>query len=80
MGLVVGDGGEFGVRKKEFPAFVAPEHLRAQEGLIAGRAPKLAAAFHATLQLAAGGFDGTGAERFIAAGASLYFMRFWSFW
>ena len=80
MGLVIGEGGDFSVREEEFPAIVAPEHFQRQESLIASGAPELAAAFHATLQLAAGGFDGTGAERFIAAGASLYFMRFWLFW
>lgn len=46
---------------------VAPEHFQAEDGFISAGVPELAAALHATLELAAGGFDGPGPQRFAAA-------------
>ena len=57
--LVVGYGGEYGVREELFPALVAPEHLQTEQGLIATLAPELAAAFQAALELTTGRFDGS---------------------
>ena len=59
------------MRKKEVPAVISPEHFEAQKGFVASSAPELTASFHATLELAAGGFDGTRANGLVALAAGL---------
>ena len=55
------------MREQEFPAVRAPEHFEAQERFIAAGAPELTTAFHAALERAARGFDGAGADGFVAS-------------
>jgi hypothetical protein len=63
---VVGEAGDADVGEQAFPMLITPEDFQTKESFIALDAPELAAALHAALHLATGGFDSSRAHGFIA--------------
>ena len=59
--------------KKERPTVVTPEHVEAEERLIAGGTPELTAAFHAAWAWTIGGLDGARTDGFVATIGVLVF-------
>ena len=66
--LVERGPGQLGVRIELVPPTVAPVGFQAPQGFVARGRPELAGALEAALVLAAGGFHGPGARRFVGLG------------